>query len=461
MIHGGLRYLRERRIRLTREAVRERERLLAAGTGLVDPLPFLYLNCEGDVSSPWLVGLGLTAYGLFGSGNHGHQAIAAEELQLFAPNLELEGVRGGYRYLDASTDDARLVFRVVREAELLGARAMNYVSAEGLLRDGGGRVRGVAVRDVVEGRSAEVRAGVVVNATGVYSGVSNGARSTLRPLRGSHLILPHEALPVTHAIAFAHPRDGRPVFACPWEGVTLVGTTDLDHPSLEIEPVATGEEVRYLFEAVRERFRDPPAASALLGTFAGVRPVISGGHHEPSREGREDAVWEDGGLVTVTGGKLTTFYPMARRVLELAGVRAGDGGALGTVPEALWRRAREELAPLPHVLRRRVAGRLGPDLEDFLRETSGEDLCRVTGTSYAWAELRWAAQHESVVHLDDLLLRRVRLGHLLPDGASALREELEGALRPLLGWSAQRWEKEWDRYYRLWRAHYGPWAVAG
>ena len=466
MIHGGLRYLRERRIRLTREAVHEREHLLETGRGLVDPLPFLYLNCQGDRSPSWLVGLGLAAYDLLDGRTSGSESLAVHDLPLFAPNLNLEGVRGAYRYLDAVTDDARLVFRVLREATRMGAWALNYAPVEELVKVGGGTVRGVVVKDAVGGGCAEIRAAVVVNATGArareFAG-PEGLPFVLRPLRGSHLVLPWERLPVTHAVTSAHPRDGRPVFAYPWEGVTLVGTTDLDHNALlGLEPVASEEEVGYLLEAVRARFQDPPDREDLLGTFAGVRPVISGGEERPSWEPREHAVWEERNLVTVSGGKLTTFYPMARQVLRIVlerrrrKVGGGEGRGLEPVSERVAERAREELRTLPHLLRSRLAGRLGPDLEDFLGWVGKEDLERIAGTPYTWAELGWAAKRETVVHLDDLLLRRARIGHLLPDGASALEEELERRVRPLLGWTEERWGTEWTRYQRLWATHHGP-----
>lgn len=465
MIHGGLRYLRERRIRLTREAVRERERLLETGRGLVDPLPFLYLVCEGDRSPPWIVGLGLAAYDRLNGRASGREALAVGDLPLFAPNLNLEGVRGVYRYLDAATDDARLVFRVLREAAHLGARVLNYATVDALIRDSRGDVRGVVAHDAVGGGCAEIRAGVVVNATGAWArelAGPGGLPFVLRPLRGSHLVLPRERLPVTHAVAFAHPRDGRPVFAYPWEGVTLVGTTDLDHAApLGLEPAASEEEVGYLFDAIRARFLEPPEHEDVIGVFAGVRPVISGGEERPSREPREHVLWEEQNLITVTGGKLTTFHPMARQVLEIVrekagGEPAGAHGGLEPIPERVAERAREELRALPHLLRHRLAGRLGPDLEDFLDWVGREDLERIPGTPYTWAELGWAAKREAVVHLDDLLLRRARLGHLLPEGALELREEMERRVRPVLGWTEERWEAEWARYRALWRAHYGP-----
>lgn len=463
MIHGGLRYLKERQIQLTLEAVRERENLLRTAEGLVEPLRFLYVIYRGDRPGPWTLDFGLSVYDLLRKGGKNHHDLDPLDVWMSAPNLDLEGLRRGFAYLDARTDDARLVFRVLREAMSFGARALNYVRVEELLRDREGNARAVVARDAETGSVAEIRTRFVVNATGVWSaGVDGGDAPVLRPLRGSHLILPREKLPVAQAITFAHPYDGRPVFSYPWEGVTLVGTTDLDHDEpLDVEPAASREEISYLLEAVLSRFGDLRLSSGdLLGTFAGVRPVIFGGRDRPSREPREHAIWSDGNYLAVAGGKLTTFQLMAREAMKSVasgpGGRSNTGRGLEPLRRETVERAGEVLSPLPRLLRRRLAGRLGPDLETFLERVREEDLERIAETPYTWAELRWAFERESVVRLEDLLLRRVRLGHLLPGGGRELRSEIEARLKDLSGWDAIRWEAEWDRYLKLWETNYGP-----
>ena len=466
MIHGGLRYLKERRIQLTREAVRARQRLLETGAGLVEPLVFLYAVYDGDHPTSRTLGLGLTAYDLLSGSGPRHKGLDHHDISLLAPNLNLDGLDAAYRYTDARTDDARLVFRVLREAEAYGARTLNYARVEEVLRTAAGGVRGVAVTDTERGATAELRAKVVVNATGAWTeslGGSGEAPFRLRPLRGSHLVLPWKRLPAACAAAFAHPRDGRPVFVYPWEGVTLIGTTDVNHE----EPPGAGlaaspEEVGYLLEAVNEPFEQEVHTRDLLGTFAGVRPVISGGRDRPSQESREHAVWADGALITVSGGKLTTFEATAREALDATLASLGKPlqktgrGLEPPEPETLAA-AGEALSQLPHLLRRCICGRLGPDLAAFLeREIPSEDLTRIRDTPYTWAELRWAAEKEAVVHLDDLLLRRSRLGHLLPGGGAELRDELERRLRGPLGWNRERWESEWERYERIWEDCYAP-----
>ncbi len=468
MVHGGLRYLKERQIQLTREAVRERENLLRAGRGLVEPLRFLYLVYQGDHPGPWTLDFGLTVYDLLRRGGGNHHHLDAYDIGLLAPNLRLDGLRGGFGYSDAQTDDARLVFRVIREAALYGARPLNYARARGLIRDDSGNVRALAVEDTENGGVAEVRTRSVVSAAGVWSGELARPSADpihLRPLRGSHLVFPWKRLPTAQAITFAHPEDGRPVFAYPWEGVTLVGTTDLDHKEpLNEEPAASPEEKDYLLEVINSRFKDLSVSTGdLLGTFAGVRPVVFGGHDDPSREPREYVIREDNNLITVAGGKLTTFHPISRRVANavqtlLGGRNSGEKNPASLEPpdQRALDEARETLSPLPHLLQRKLMGRLGPDLADFLECVNAGDLRRIPDTPYTWAELRWAFNRECPVHLDDLLLRRVRLGHLLPEGGLFLKTEIQSRLRPEGKWSPERWENEWSRYRELWERCYSP-----
>jgi glycerol-3-phosphate dehydrogenase len=251
-----------------------------------------------------------------------------------------------------------------------------------------------------------------------------------------------------------HPLDGRPVFLMPWEGTTLVGTTDIDYDqSLDEEPGILPEEVAYLMAALEDQFPSLQLTlDDVIATFSGVRPVIGTGQANPSKEGRDHHVWEDKGLVTVTGGKLTTFRLMVTDALKAAGnhlPRAPLAPPPPTVPSI------EEL-DLKQVGDRtglRLLGRYGLDIQNLLNKADPGELELITGTETLWAELRWAA-HESVVHLDDLLLRRVRLGLLLPDGASAHLPTIRQICQGELGWTDKRWEQEEQDYLKLVRTHY-------
>lgn len=463
LVHGGLRYLKEGKIGLTRASVHERERLLDEGPGLIDPLGFLLATYRGDRPGRWIYQAGLILYDLLAL-EWSHRHFDSAEFQQLAPLIAREELKGGFRYGDAQTDDARLVLRVIREAVAAGGTALNYVAVEGLLRTEQG-VHGVQARDVVSGAVTSIEAHVVVAATGAWADQLRGqlgAAPRIRPLRGSHLVFAAARLPLSQALTFLHPFDRRPVFIFPWEGVTLVGTTDVDHDApLDQEPAITPAEVSYLMAAVDAQF--PTLRLTLedvVASFAGVRPVIGTGQLDPSKESRDHVVWQDDGLLTVTGGKLTTFRVIALDVLH-------------TVRQRLPRLARlDETQPvldpvdvtLPgapsETLRRRLLGRYGAEALALTQAAQPGELQMLPGLRTTWAELRWAARAEGVVHLDDLLLRRVRVGLLLPDGGAALLPRLRDICQAELGWDDTRWEAEATAYLDCWRRSYQPPAPA-
>lgn len=459
LVHGGLRYLAQGKLRLTLESVREREHLLEDGPGLIDPLGFLLATHKGDRPGRWTYKAGLSLYDLM-TLQWTHRRYRPEDFRMLAPHITPDRLEGGFRYGDAQTDDARLVLRLIREAVADGGVAINYVAAIGLIREDGA-VRGTRLRDAVTGREAETRARVVINATGAWADrlrAQVGGEARIRPLRGSHLILPAWRLPLAQAVSFLHPIDHRPVFLFPWEGVTLVGTTDLDHDApLDEEPRISPAEVAYLMAAIQHQF---PACNITLddviATFAGVRPVIGTGKDDPSKESREHVVWQEDGLLTVTGGKLTTFRLIAvdalravrDRLPELAEISA-DHPVLAAVDVNL-----PGAESLPPAIRRRLLGRYGADAPALVAAAGPGELEPIPGTRTLWAELRWAARAEGVVHLDDLLLRRVRLGLLLPEGGAGQMARIRAICQPELGWDDARWEAEETAYRALWRAAY-------
>jgi len=461
LVHGGLRYLAQGHIGLTRASVRERKRLLAEGPGLIDPLGFLLATYKGDRPGRWTYKAGLSIYDLLAL-QWSHHYYSPQDFELLAPHLDRRGLKGGFRYGDAQTDDARLVLRVIREAVAAGGVALNYVAAEELLREGG-RVAGARLVDRLQGRSAEVRAQVVINATGAWADrlrAQVGAPARIRPLRGSHLIFPAWRLPVAQALSFLHPQDRRPVFIFPWEGIALVGTTDLDHHApLDDEPAIAPAEVSYLMAAVDSQF---PSLSLglddIIATFAGVRPVIGTGRADPSKESRDHVVWEEEGLLTVTGGKLTTF-----RLIALDALRAARRHLPGMPRPSRRLPVLDRVdGPLPaagldEAQRRRLLGRYGAEAPALVAAAAPGELEAIAGTQTLWAELRWAARAEGVGHLDDLLLRRVRLGLLLEEGGRAILPQVRAVVQRELGWSDARWEEEEAAYLDLWRrAYYLP-----
>lgn len=471
LVHGGLRYLKSGQVALTWASVQGREQLLTDGPGLVDPLGFLLADYEGDSPGRLIYSAGLTVYDLLAM-QWSHRYYTPHDFQMLAPYISPTGLRGGFQYQDAQTDDARLVLRVLREAAADGGVALNYVRAGKLVRDANGRVIDVVLEDQ-SGSDLEptktVSARVIINATGAWADQLRGqigAEKRIRPLRGSHLIFSASRFPLAQAVSVMHPFDGRPVFAFPWEGVTLVGTTDVDCPSpLERDPAITPEEVAYLMAAITAQF---PALNLslddVISTFAGIRPVIGSGKADPSEESRDHVMWQEDGLLTVTGGKLTTFRQTARAVLEQVCGRLGSEDTpakdlLATLHEntPVLNPVDETFPDLDHLnteMQRRLLGRYGEEAIDLLASARPEELELITETSFLWAELSWAARVEGVVHLDDLLLRRVRLGLLLDRGGEALLPRIEEICRSELDWDEARWNEEVAAYRQLWRDAY-------
>ena len=335
MVHGGLRYIAKGQWRLTRDSVRERQRLLGEAPGLVEPLSFVMAHYRGGFPGPRLFGGLLSVYDAL-AGRRNHRFYDAAALRYLAPGLKEQRLLGGTRFFDAVTDDARLVLRVLAEARHDGGEAFNGMRVRELLREGG-QVVGLRAEDRESGELLDFRCRALAVATGAWADELRqpGGSEHIRPLRGSHLLLPAWRLPVAHAFSFMHATDRRPVFVFPWEGATVVGTTDLDHrDGLGEDARISRAELDYLLAACAQQF---PAAAIeacdVLSTWAGVRPVVSSGDDsgKPSDEKREHVLWREPGCVTLAGGKLTTFRPLAVEVLQacapLLGRTVTDDGA--------------------------------------------------------------------------------------------------------------------------------------
>jgi glycerol-3-phosphate dehydrogenase len=308
------------------------------------------------------------------------------------------------------------------------------------------------------GRTAEIQAPVVINATGAWADELRARVSLRRPLRkirGSHLVFPWKKLPLTRAVSFLHPIDGRAVFVFPWEGVTIYGTTDIDHHTdMDVDPSISQAEVDYLMAGAAKVFPDLNLdLSDVQGTFAGVRAVIDTGKTDPSKESREHVIWNESGLLTVSGGKLTTFRLIAHAALRAVRRQLPGRPVLDRNLRVLNRSPAESAlyANLNPASRLWLVGRHGADAPAILTAAASDELEPIAGSPALWAELRWAARAEGVVHLDDLLLRRVRLGLLLPEGGIQLMPRIRAIAQPELNWDDERWTHEVQAYSHLWK----------
>lgn len=455
MVHGGLRYLASGQIKLTRQAVTERRLLLREAPGLVSNLNFFMPHYQGEFPGPKLFDKVMMLYDAL-AGKQNHEFYSAQHCSLWVSGLQQQKLLGATRFADALVDDARLVMRVLNEAKTFGAECWNYHRASQIHKNAQGQVIGAQIHNLQQDSYSNISAKAVINATGAWTDqlrTQLGAQAVIRPLRGSHLLLPFWRLPVACAVSFFHPTDQRPVFIFPWEGLTLIGTTDLDHiDDLNIEAGISQMEIDYLLQAANHLFPQAQLTNNdIQASLSGVRPVLAGSKRNPSKEKRKHAIWDDNGLISVAGGKLTTFRRIALDVLAKA--QPYLSATKRTAPTQLF--AVTHL-PRPSQLNawqwQRLTGRYGAQASELL----ALPLQPIGNSSTLWAELLWSAQHEQIIHLDDLLLRRTRLGLLLPQGGAEFAAELQQQLQPILHWNQQQWQQEWQRYQHIWQQHYSP-----
>jgi glycerol-3-phosphate dehydrogenase len=460
LIHGGLRYLRKMQLRITRTACRERDMLALANPHLVWKARFLYPSYEHDATPGWQVDLGLTMYDHLTPVRHRHERVDADEVRAWFPQVANRGLEFGLLYDDAAADDARLVLAVVQAGTQAGGAALSYARVEELLRDAERHVIGALVRDLETGESHRIVARVVVNATGAWCdgirAMLGGVPARLRPSRGSHLLFSRERLPVDVAVTGLSPDDGRPVFTVPHPEGTLVGTTDLFHSGALEDPRPSDDEVAYLLRFAQSAFPSARLAHEdITGAFAGVRPILDSAAESPSEASREEEVWIENGLVSTAGGKLTTYRATAEEVVDHVLRLLPEGMREQVAPSATagaalpWRVDPEDAAD---ALRRAGAAgdvasamvrRLGAmalvaaagvEPEELRPVAAGVDLCA--------AEVAWHLRFGGVVRLEDLLLRRVRIGMWRPQRTLEIAPKLRPLVRRSAGWSVARWNRE-------------------
>ena len=463
LVHGGLRYLKEGHFLMTKIAVAERERLLKEAPGLVEPLGFLLPIYEDQSPGRRTMQVGLSLYDIMARERQ-HHYYDAEEFIKMIPPINPKGLKGGFHFLDAQVDDSRLVLRLINESVASGACALNYTAVRKIDRNDEGHVVGVELEDVETHEIKNISSPAVINATGSWAEKlhpSPEPQRHLRPLRGSHLVFPATAIPLTEGFSFMHPLDNRAVFVIPWEGAVLVGTTDLDHPQdLALEPNITEEEVVYLMEGIQAIF---PSLNIVLAdclcAFAGIRPVLSEGKRKPSQESREHVIWVDHGLVTVTGGKLTTFRRLALDSLKAAKSFLPPGKMVdrkSPVFNEVQQTPAQDCGLAPETWRR-LYGRYGSAADTIVKTAKAGDLSTIAGTHTLWAELTYVAQNEKIRHLGDLLLRRVRIGLLTPHGGKAYLKRIQKLCKKVLPWDRRRWKEEINIYLAQWNhAHALP-----
>ena len=459
LLHGGLRYLKNLQLGVTRKSCRERDRQLALNPHLVTPIPWLYPTYRGHKTPGWKAELGLRIYDRLTDRPEKHRRLEPEEVDRMAPGLTVEDLDRALLYQDARVDDAQLTWSVAATGAAYGGWLLTYARAEEARRSNG-QLRSVVVRDLSTDKTHEVETDLVVNAAGAWvDGIRHrfGLEGrTVRPSRGSHLIFDRERIPIEGAVTILSPDDQRPVFLIPHPEGVLLGTTDLFHHGDLADPRPTRDEVDYLLRVLKAGYPDnPPGVEDIRGAFAGVRPVLDNETDDPSAASREEAIWYEDGLLSVAGGKLTTWRSTAEDVVDkalryvsrrVAPCATLHTPLLGMAPASLGHRLDRAFNLEPGV-GAAMAKRLGARAWQACEAADSQELRPLhDGLDLSAAELRHHVRHGAITHLSDLLLRRVRLGMWRPDQARALAPTLGELLRSDTAWSVDRFDCELERF---------------
>jgi glycerol-3-phosphate dehydrogenase len=477
LIHGGIRYLEQGAFRLVFEASHERRVLLRIAPHLVRPLAFLFPIYRGSRVPAWKLRAGMWLYDLLSSFRNvrWHRWLRPKKVRSVEPGLRDRGLVGAALYYDAQTDDARLVIATMRSAIKAGALAASYVETTALLKPDG-RVRGAVVRDMLTGQTATLRASVVVNATGPWSDHVRRlddpqAPPMLRLTKGAHVTVPRRRMANEHAVTLFSQLDGRVMFVLPWGDLSYVGTTDTDADASPDALRVTAADVTYLLRSANAAFPDAHLGSNdVVSAWAGLRPLLreqrEGG--SPSQVSREHRVLESAqGLISIVGGKLTTYRVMgrdvvdrvARRLHELDGRALAPGPATDRQPlpggeaaelEVLVEAARARGAP--EATARHLVAHYGSEAAAVLNLVDrdrklGEPI--IVGRPEIWAEVDYAVQRELAVRVQDVLIRRLHLFYEVPDHGQSVAARIAARMTQLLGWDETREAEELRDYFQV------------
>jgi glycerol-3-phosphate dehydrogenase len=436
LVHGGVRYLEQGNVSLVMEALKERGLLRRNAPHLVGDLPFVVPNYEWW-EAPFY-GVGLKVYNLL-AGRYGFGAseiLSREETIERLPTIRTEGLRGGVVYYDGQFDDARLLVNLVATAAEQGATLLNYAAVTALLRDGEGFVSGVVARDLESGSEWSAAAKVVVNCAGPFCDAVRrladpAARPLLAPSQGAHLVFDGSFLPRGNAIMVPHTRDGRVMFAIPWHGHTLVGTTDTPLDAVALEPRARPEEIEFILETAGRYLDRAPTRADVNSVFVGIRPLVrSGDAKNTAALSRDHTIHIDSSaLLTLTGGKWTTYRNMAEDAVNQA-------ATLGRLPERDCCTRRLEIHGFhPDAAQFGPLAHYGTDallIQDLVEgePALGERLH--PALPCLAAEVVFAARHEMARTGEDVLARRTRAlflnaaaaAEMAPRAAELLAREL-------------------------------------
>src|SRR3954471_5239851 len=466
LFHGGLRYLEQMDLRLVREALQERELLLTRlAPHLARPVSFLYPLTHRGWERAY-VGAGLALYDTLGGARAlpRHRHYTRTGARALAPALRRDALVGGVRYYDAQCDDARHTLSLVRTAAAYGAVVRSSTEVVGFVKEGG-RVVAAELRDTESGETAAVQCGVVVNATGVWTDDVQGLADSrgefkVRASKGIHLVVPRDRISSETGIILRTEKSV--LFVIPWGEHWIIGTTDDDWHYAKAHPAASRTDIDYVLSHVNAVLAVPLTTADISGVYAGLRPLLSGEEEVTSQLSREHAISRSPrGMISVAGGKYTTYRVMARDAVDAAVAELGKQAphcVTDSIPllgadgyHALANQA-DSLAAETGLPRWRIdhlLGRYGSLLHEVLAPGADdrEWLEPVPGAgTYLMAEVRYAATHEGALHLDDVLTRRTRISIETSHRGVESMKTVAAALAEVLGWDDEQTTREIAAY---------------
>jgi glycerol-3-phosphate dehydrogenase len=459
LVHGGVRYLQQGNISLVMEALKERGLLLQNAPHLVHDLEFVVPNYAWW-EAPFY-GIGLKVYDML-AGKYGFgpsELLSRDQVLERIPTLSQDGLRGGVKYHDGQFDDARLLINLAQTAAEQGALLLNYTRVTALAKDGGGFVHGLTFLDAESGASHTIAARSVINATGPFCDALRrvddpGAAPMIAPSQGVHLVFSRDFLPGDTAIMVPHTRDGRVMFAIPWHGHALVGTTDTPISESTLEPSPLMHEIDFILDTASDYLARRPSRSDILSVFTGIRPLVkSGDVSNTATLSRDHTIHiSSSGLLTIAGGKWTTYRRMAEDAVDHAIVL----GHLEEKPCVTRELRIHGFAPQAERYGAlAIYGSDAPAIDKLIRDEPELAAPLHAALPITGAEVVWAAREEMARTVEDVLARRTRALFLNASAALAMAPEVARLLARALGCDSA-WQQEQLAAFRATAAHFTP-----
>lgn len=466
LFHGGIRYLEQFQFGLVKEALTERNLMLnTLCPHLARPVSFVY-PLKNKIWERFYVGSGVLLYelmaGLTGNPLPRHQHLSKGALRILAPAIDGASAEGAVRYWDAQVDDARHTMMVARTAKSLGAATAPSTRVVGMT-DSNGQIDGVEALDLESGETFQIGAKRVINATGVWSDdiqtLAHSKGLNVQPSKGIHLVVPHDRIDSQTGMILRTEKSV--LFVIPWDGYWIIGTTDTPWNLRRAHPAASRADIEYLLTWANSVLADDLTSEDIIGVFAGLRPLLVGESDETSHLSREHAVLEsETGLISVAGGKYTTYRVMAKDAVDAAVGTDGPPSRTHEIPIIGAAGYEEALRTGPpegvdEAAYQRLLGRYGGLVTEVLDPIADNPALAepiTTGAPYLGAEIVYAASHEGALHMDDVLTRRTRISIETADRGTEAANDVADLMGEVLGWSTDVRDNEVVHYLARVRA---------